>query len=270
MHSRSRVSKAAAAAALACAAPAALAQHEGDFLVRVQGGSIQTGGVVDGQAVYPLRVGTGEFGKEGFANFTNDPGVDSQAGQLIPGMEIGYDILGPAKEWDPMAQQFVPTLRTITLRKSGVNRTTPQGDVVVPGIVFGDATFDAAALFHHHVQFFVDFGSGAGAIDGTFLLTWRLWTTEPGVAASEPVYIVFGQGGGVLETDAAVEWVQDTLIDPPSCVADLNGDGVVDFGDVGAFVNAFGPQDALADVNGDGFVDFGDVGAFVSAFTAGC
>jgi formylglycine-generating enzyme required for sulfatase activity len=56
----------------------------------------------------------------------------------------------------------------------------------------------------------------------------------------------------------------------PACPADLNGDGVLDFGDVGLFVTFFASDDLAADLNGDGLLDFGDVGLFVTAFNAGC
>ncbi|MFG0312607.1 MAG: GC-type dockerin domain-anchored protein [Phycisphaerales bacterium] len=54
------------------------------------------------------------------------------------------------------------------------------------------------------------------------------------------------------------------------CAADLNDDGVLDFFDVSAFLNAFNAMDAVADFTGDGVFDFFDVSAFLSAFNAGC
>ncbi|MFT5424774.1 MAG: hypothetical protein ACI89L_002576 [Phycisphaerales bacterium] len=54
------------------------------------------------------------------------------------------------------------------------------------------------------------------------------------------------------------------------CPADINGDGVVDNGDIGAFVAAFLGGTPLADFNGDGVIDNGDISAFVAAFLAGC
>jgi len=54
------------------------------------------------------------------------------------------------------------------------------------------------------------------------------------------------------------------------CPADLNGDGVVDNGDIGAFITLFLTQDPVADFNGDGIVDNGDIGAFIAAFLGGC
>ncbi len=56
----------------------------------------------------------------------------------------------------------------------------------------------------------------------------------------------------------------------PSCPADMNGDGVIGFPDVSAFVAAFQGGDLAADFNGDGILGFPDVSAFVAAFQAGC
>ena len=54
------------------------------------------------------------------------------------------------------------------------------------------------------------------------------------------------------------------------CAADVNGDGVLDNGDIGAFVQLFLASDLAADFNDDGILDNGDIGAFVQAFLAGC
>ncbi|MFT5424342.1 MAG: hypothetical protein ACI89L_002137 [Phycisphaerales bacterium] len=54
------------------------------------------------------------------------------------------------------------------------------------------------------------------------------------------------------------------------CGADITGDGVIDNGDIGAFVTLFLAGDPAADMTGDGVIDNGDIGAFVTAFLAGC
>ena len=56
----------------------------------------------------------------------------------------------------------------------------------------------------------------------------------------------------------------------PSCPADLNGDGDLNFFDVSAFLTAYNAMDPVADFNGDGLFNFFDVSAFLSAFNAGC
>lgn len=55
-----------------------------------------------------------------------------------------------------------------------------------------------------------------------------------------------------------------------TCPADMNGDGVLDNGDICAFVVAFLVQDPITDWNLDGIVDNGDIEVFVAAFMAGC
>ena len=47
---------------------------------------------------------------------------------------------------------------------------------------------------------------------------------------------------------------------------DINGDGIVGFGDVLSALSAWGTTDAAADVDGDGIVAFGDVLAVLSSF----
>jgi hypothetical protein len=54
------------------------------------------------------------------------------------------------------------------------------------------------------------------------------------------------------------------------CIADLTGDGVLDFFDVSAFLNAYNVADPIADLTGDGVHDFFDISAFLNAFNAGC
>jgi hypothetical protein len=60
----------------------------------------------------------------------------------------------------------------------------------------------------------------------------------------------------------------------PSCPADFNSDGFIDFFDYDEFVGCFEtgacPGGRTADFNADGFVDFFDYDAFVAAFEAGC
>lgn len=60
------------------------------------------------------------------------------------------------------------------------------------------------------------------------------------------------------------------FIDEPDCPSDLNGDGLLDFFDVSAFLVAFNSQDPAADFTQDGDFDFFDVSLFLTSFGAGC
>jgi len=54
------------------------------------------------------------------------------------------------------------------------------------------------------------------------------------------------------------------------CQPDLNGDGVLNFFDVSAFLSAFAAADSAADFDANGEFNFFDVSAFLSALSAGC
>lgn len=64
--------------------------------------------------------------------------------------------------------------------------------------------------------------------------------------------------------------VAHDIVCVPDCPADLNGDGVLNFLDVSAFLSAFSSQEPLADINSDGIFNFLDVSAFLTTFSAGC
>lgn len=66
--------------------------------------------------------------------------------------------------------------------------------------------------------------------------------------------------------------IVDLILPEPStpCLADVTGDGIVDNGDIGAFVSLFLAGDPAADFTGDGVIDNGDIGAFVTAFLTPC
>lgn len=55
-----------------------------------------------------------------------------------------------------------------------------------------------------------------------------------------------------------------------ACLADFNGDGMLNFFDVSEFIVAFGDDDLDADLNGDGMLNFFDVSAFLVAYSDGC
>ncbi len=54
------------------------------------------------------------------------------------------------------------------------------------------------------------------------------------------------------------------------CIPDFTGDGVLDFFDIFAFLNAFTSQDSQADLTNDNSWDFFDISAFLTLFTQGC
>jgi len=98
-----------------------------------------------------------------------------------------------------------------------------------------------------------------------------------GATIGRVVFLLFHYGQpGVVAAPGAVFFDDVTMDDvsAPTCLADVNLDGVVDGSDFTVFINSFGVGDALidpaADVNLDGVVDGNDFVAFINAFGAGC
>jgi len=64
-------------------------------------------------------------------------------------------------------------------------------------------------------------------------------------------------------------WI-DSFTLGADCPADLFQDGVLDFFDIGAFLQHFGDENPIVDFTGDGSFDFFDVSAFLTLFSEGC
>ncbi|USN97865.1 MAG: hypothetical protein H6810_06610 [Phycisphaeraceae bacterium] len=55
-----------------------------------------------------------------------------------------------------------------------------------------------------------------------------------------------------------------------TCLADLDGNGLLDLADINIFVTGFLGGDAVSDLDGNGLLDLTDITMFIDAFTAGC
>ena len=99
--------------------------------------------------------------------------------------------------------------------------------------------------------------------------TWTYDASQVGTA------LAFGDLNSDGLDDLIVGYSGDTCIrvfysQLTPCPADLTGEGVLDFFDVSAFLNAYNAMDPAADFTGDGLYDFFDVSAFLNAYNAGC
>jgi len=245
--------------------------HNADYILSIQNNQLIAGAVdpETGDVEYPSLIKSASLGAEGFPNFTNDPGFDAELGQLIPGMTIGFSILRAPRVWDETDMDFgTIASEQLTLRAAAQNIAAPSTDIRVDGIVFGQASNTPSATFHHHIQYLLN-GGIPPVVEGVWLLELELWDESGGVDPSDPLYILFTQGDGEDQLEDAIAWVEDNLIGS-SCLADLSGDGSLDFFDVSAFLVAYNAQDSVADFNNDGQFNFFDVSAFLSAYTNGC
>lgn len=103
--------------------------------------------------------------------------------------------------------------------------------------------------------------------DGQFggFLVDALYVFE--VPSANPIVITFSAAEPSLSLDAISV---DTVSLEPACLADVNGDGMVNGLDFGAWLNAFNANSPSADQNGDGSINGLDFGAWLGNFNAGC
>ncbi len=75
---------------------------------------------------------------------------------------------------------------------------------------------------------------------------------------------------GFTDFEIGIDNVTITKATTAPCIADLTGDGELDFFDVSDFLDAFGASNPIADLDDNGEYDFFDVSAFLDAFAEGC
>ena len=62
----------------------------------------------------------------------------------------------------------------------------------------------------------------------------------------------------------------DFIVDPPDCPQDLDGNGMLNFFDISAFITLYNDQDPAADWNADGVLNFFDISEYLADYNAGC
>ena len=136
---------------------------------------------------------------------------------------------------------------------NGLNMSVDQSTTIT--LFTADVTIDAGATGT------ITLRAGVSDISGGVIL-------YPDINSGANITAPSGAGTSIAFTDLVI----DTDTQANSCVGDINGDGVVDLGDFGAFGAAFGSStgdvnyNASADFNSDGNVDLGDFGAFGAEF----
>jgi hypothetical protein len=205
-------------AALALIVPrgAALAQHS-DIEFFYSDGKIQIEFGSEGQ------VFEGEFPTSGlFEQFTTDPGFGSEAAEglgIQPGNIIDYNILGPLRYHDGTDFAPVPTGAQIEIFD------TPTGGLIVNDSIIGPISgsgaigmADGSGDLHAHVDFELQPLSLDTPQFGAYGILMELFTDEPGIANSDPFYIVFNFGLDEATFEGAVGDFAHAVPEPSSLV----------------------------------------------------
>ena len=144
-----------------------------------------------------------------------------------------------------------------------------------------DASFEASwdAVTSYGLEFYADDEStliGASLeplteIPGAGYISYSMTADAPaGAARVRPIVLFSDAASTGTERTGTVDNMSVRIPDEPTCLADVNGNGVADPGDFGAWVAAYNANSPAADQNGDGFVNPSDFGAWVANFNAGC
>jgi hypothetical protein len=265
-----------AALATLALAPAAGAQvHAGDILLRIDNGLIETGTVnpTTGLPTYPQRVFAATL--DAATAFTNDPGYDSLEGAFPVGSRVGFDVRRALRVWDGTGFDTLSRF-PMRVRFGGSQVFTPAADVQTPGF---SSTPQSSGEFHRHFGYtlFPDPAAPADPIaHGVYLIDLELWTDVPGIARSEPFFIVFGFGATFAPGTAAFEaafTAAEALIDGPAlCPADFDQSGTVNPDDLADFIAAYFtvPPDPRADFDQSGTINPDDLADFIAAYFTPC
>jgi hypothetical protein len=159
---------------------------------------------------------------------------------------------------------YVPDRTTGLLALDISDPTNPQLISTLPGL--GDTRGVTA---WGHLAFVVDFAGFVHMVDiadpGDMQLVQSVASLGTPRAVSNDgrmLYLADGDSGLTI-LDAQPCWYNP-------CPADLIEDGLLDFFDIQAYLNAYSASDGLADWNDDGQIDFFDLQRYLIDYSAGC
>lgn len=204
------------AASIAGSMTSAMA-HEGDVGLTISGGRLVSGIVDDSggsEVVIPgQRVFAGEFGLLA-PGYSDEPGFFAASGEFLPDSRIGFNVLKAVRVWNGTDFTDLSTSR-ITLEYAGgaFSVASPVSDVFTAGFSFPvgpDGGFD------EHLDMYLN-----PDVVGIYLLELGLWTTQAGVAGSEPIWMVLNNGADEEQHEAAIEWTEANLVPTPAALTVL-------------------------------------------------
>jgi len=256
----------AVAATLALSSSAWAQGHVGDIGLDVSStGQITTHVITTGGIGQEQRVFAAAFGDTGISAFTANPGFDALPATFSVGYRIGFNIRSALLVWN--GAQFEATdaagpLAGERVKMSFLTANVTSGAGSVAGF---SLAVQSDGGWHRHLSFYLLAGTGAPAPEpGVYLLELELWSTDPAVQQSAPIWLVMNHLSSADQQAAAAAWVIDNLL-PPPCPADIQGDGVVNGTDLAFVLGAWGGSGA-ADVNGSGVVDGSDLTIVLGAW----
>jgi len=261
MHFHASAMRALSALALAaCCAAISAAQHVGDINLTVQGGAIHTGATTP-TGIEAARVFGATFGDTGVARFTSNPGFEAAPGTFATGSRVGFT---PRTGLMRFTGSSVEPVENERLEVKFLTLVSVVGVEPVTGF---DLAVQSNGGWHRHLGFRLFAAKGALPASGIYAFELELYSNDGVTLPSAPLWLVFNDGRGAEELEAAVAWVEANLVEGGApCPADLDGNGAVGASDLATLLAAWGTDDA--DLTGDGLTDAGDLATLLASWGA--
>ena len=222
-HKINNSSKLAFLSVLATLASAASAQHV-DIRPYVSSGQIVTAG---GEGDTPTRAFGYDFGETvGDPYVIGDPGFNAASGTgLTPGSGLRFNVLSSLGYWNGAGVEAsfsaTPAHESIRFNFGGSNTLVTDESGAQAGFLLQNVASDGS--IHRHLNTFLNGADGnAVAGDGTepaagiYAVLLELTSSDAGIAASEPFYLVFNNGLEEAPHDAAMESLSASLVPEPT------------------------------------------------------
>jgi hypothetical protein len=252
---RSTLAFAAASVAFALASDTVQAQHGGDIGLRIVGEQLEVYGPLGGADTEGVYLAT--FGDTGFPGFTSNPGFDAAPGTFSPG-RLGFMVLAGLSRWDPIESEWLDPLEVgERLRISFITLETIVDDQPEEGF---DLAVQPDGGWHRHVNFDLRPDDDGVRLAGVYRVDFAMYSTM-GIGESDPFTILFDYEAPESEVTAAIESMYED-----DCPGDLDGNGMVDGGDLATLLGEWGTEGTLGDLTEDGLVDGQDLSILLGSW----
>jgi len=184
--------------------------HAGDITLTISGGKMFTaivpegGGTAEAQRVFASEF----FDVAGFV-FADEPGYEIDDGTLTPGSGLFLTMRKAVRSWNGSDFSTIAA-QTITASFGPNSITSNLTDVATSGLLL---PVDAAGGLHDHPEVYLN-----NAFAGIYLLELEL-SSDAGLESTDPFWIVYNYGAEEADHDAAIEWVNSTLVPGPGSLA---------------------------------------------------
>ncbi|MFO0860786.1 MAG: hypothetical protein U0570_09545 [Phycisphaerales bacterium] len=202
------------AVALCALVTGSAAHAAGDISLQISAGQLMTTKISeDGQPLGPDRVFSGMFSSVSGTWYTDEPGIQIEPGTLAPVSTLQFFFTRALRQWNGSSFELVSGPRVgATFGPPTNSILTPVTDTDSPNLLF---PVESNGGLHDHPDWVLE-GFDPGVNPFYFLVEARFSTTQPGLEATSPFYIVFGVNGDEAELDALEQYVRDQVIPSPA------------------------------------------------------